>query len=1677
MADEGKNIRSVIKNATQWGLSSRLWGKGDTIATKEEINKDKEKPETPKMSVWPKLGLQTPSFGWLSGWLNLKKGENASKSEVVSQPKVDNWIQNTAGWISVSQQPPVSSPFENNINTPINNIKVEQFNNEWIKRPLEWGLNLRKGEEFKNPLIETEIDRVKRMSRGVQDLYIDAYKRAKNGRFVDASEVLGNAEYQKAFEWLDEKVVQDMVKDANLLASGEYDLTKVLYLYDKYKDLGLMINEDQLPAETKLAMLDKGGEEWGLMKYIDFWLALPQNLAKEWLKNVAGVDMDKWVEEERLKYEEEKKNVLLDSEVKDYAKRYVDKLDKEYEQYYHNEYETKFLDKNVWDSFAKEVKKVMKKQDMDWWEAEQYVLKNGTYNNLPYERFQHETVDQWRFWDDKEKEKEYNKKVKEIEKEIRRQHWEEDGWLADELKLLKPALFFGYDLLTKPGTMIKKLWKLWVGAVWKSAWWYIDLVDTLIQTSKNAIDTIKSGDNDGTFFENVLAPQSKDIKERIAGLWGESNWDEFMNTMERNANKGDVPWAKFMYKVLEEFDEDSLMADAMLEYFDNRYGGLLDGDTERLERAWKENKYEVLGDFSMFLQTVGLFSKVTGLVKAEEADRLIRVAWYMDDYELMGRAVGWINKSLIGWEKALMRWVWNTTRAITRGMRNVWDVILNKITAMDKETREFVRDNPWEVDKVLEQGANSQDILDRIVDRFDEAKQEKAMEWEVYDAIKKSNTPVKIKGILDDISKILKRNWLELTNDGIKINKTFSKAGISKINELSNFINDLRNLGDNANGEGVHWTRQLVDGIIEYDKEVKWADAVVNNMLKDVRGAIDNGIRRDIPALKDIDAKYAQTLKDIRELRQDWIDKDGKLKDGAYSKVRTITNKWANQPKLARIERLIPNITQELKSLAAAEAIERAWKSLVGQYANQIIWVGGWILWLVNLFSGWSALLPLLLSTVGFTLATPKNLVKILSFQGSAKRKLATQIDKIKNWIKLNGKETQELTKYINDNKDAIAEDVKYLYEKGVLDDKEVAKMIENKLKEVKIAWNWEKNIYNKDNNLISNQNKDGVIKEGWNDTRKSEENLWWLEKEEKGVKQWGVWEKTSWQAWNNGGRVSQEDWGYLKLAQNWDEIVANLERIKANNPDGYKMDIHWADKYGNWKRKTFQSNDGKSSVTVKDDGDITSLVSEPGLKRGKELVITAIMNWWEKLDCYEEYLPTLYQNAGFEPVARVKFNAEYAPKDWKGKGQDIIVMMRRNNDSAEMVDKNWWQYEKYDLDDLPVMEYDEALKFRDELLKERKMENLWEEKKNPETWKKYTQEDIDKEVKKVRDKYLKDEKALRELYDRYKIENEELKDAEVEKIFDKNGYINPDGLRNLINEELSDKLWVSDNILASTNHPAVSKITDAFVEMVGNDMIKKAKRGEDVTVAFIWGWGWSWKSGWPKAMISEGFVKKGDKVDMTLDVVGWADELKNLMVKAAQEWVLDKMHFKVAYVNATTEDAGKWAIMRTINQNVKGLKRKWEDIEEVKSMWMEGKNRLYAWRSLPFKVFEEGHLKSVWDKKGLALYTDLAKKVDNIDFMITSRVGGKDRGVVKYIVKKDGEFRINWNKLDELIKDITRNKKRWLDWDKLRSEGDKALRRGEISQRQYKDMFGDNGKLGYLLMLVAMKEEERSLD
>jgi hypothetical protein len=89
------------------------------------------------------------------------------------------------------------------------------------------------------------------MSKGVENLYIDAYNRNVNGGELTIEDVLANKNYQQQLKGMDEKVLAEMINDANYLAQFDYSTDNVLALMDKYKDLGLDIDMDNLPPQTK----------------------------------------------------------------------------------------------------------------------------------------------------------------------------------------------------------------------------------------------------------------------------------------------------------------------------------------------------------------------------------------------------------------------------------------------------------------------------------------------------------------------------------------------------------------------------------------------------------------------------------------------------------------------------------------------------------------------------------------------------------------------------------------------------------------------------------------------------------------------------------------------------------------------------------------------------------------------------------------------------------------------------------------------------------------------------------------------------------------------------------------------------------------------------------------------------------------------------------------------------------------------------------------------------------------------------------------------------------------------------------------------------------------------------------------------------------------------------------
>lgn len=98
------------------------------------------------------------------------------------------------------------------------------------------------------------------------------------------------------------------------------------------------------------------------------------------------------------------------------------------------------------------------------------------------------------------------------------------------------------------------------------------------------------------------------------------------------------------------------------------------------------------------------------------------------------------------------------------------------------------------------------------------------------------------------------------------------------------------------------------------------------------------------------------------------------------------------------------------------------------------------------------------------------------------------------------------------------------------------------------------------------------------------------------------------------------------------------------------------------------------------------------------------------KLDCYGEQLVSVYERYGFQPVARVEFNEEFANVGWdESKGRPYIYFMVHNGDSASTVVQNFKNYEHMSyaaLEQLPTYDkngYDHAAAYRDTILANRK--------------------------------------------------------------------------------------------------------------------------------------------------------------------------------------------------------------------------------------------------------------------------------------------------------------------------------------------------------------------------------------
>lgn len=149
----------------------------------------------------------------------------------------------------------------------------------------------------------------------------------------------------------------------------------------------------------------------------------------------------------------------------------------------------------------------------------------------------------------------------------------------------------------------------------------------------------------------------------------------------------------------------------------------------------------------------------------------------------------------------------------------------------------------------------------------------------------------------------------------------------------------------------------------------------------------------------------------------------------------------------------------------------------------------------------------------------------------------------------------------------------------------------------------------------------------------------------------------------------------------------------EADTINGWAVSPQDAEDLRKRKVKLLLNDDGTIGLGVTPDGDIIGVFKNPQSQTKRALFTmlpTAIANGGVKLDCYGAELVGQYQRFGFIPVARVKFNAEYANPGWTAdKGEPDIYFMIHNGDSAEValqkaINNEYIKYSQDYLDSLP---------------------------------------------------------------------------------------------------------------------------------------------------------------------------------------------------------------------------------------------------------------------------------------------------------------------------------------------------------------------------------------------------------
>ena len=394
--------------------------------------------------------------------------------------------------------------------------------------------------------------------------------------------------------------------------------------------------------------------------------------------------------------------------------------------------------------------------------------------------------------------------------------------------------------------------------------------------------------------------------------------------------------------------------------------------------------------------------KVSGNTSLANAASNIPVIWSANDalaqkavwgiYGAMDNAAKLSDSNIVQWvnrivqdesslSKMLQEWKTGIEKIensqFWQAIKNAKEEFINKMTGLDEADRQFIRDNKKLVSDYMDWKKSVETVLDDVKNKIDEKQLANSEMGKEYDALREKGQTVDTQGLGSDMVDRLKKNKITINADWDLEFDKLSKYNASQQKALQDAWEVVKaaQAAENVDAGTILDLRQKLDDKLNRTwkptelRNMSSVDKSTENLIKEMRGVIDTRAKAQIDGLAELDSKYAPALEEMRQIKKDWFDSDGKLRDNARSKIRNLT-KGGNEERLSRLEKVAPWITQDLKALDVAQTIDRATKQGVGQYSKGILawsipaWIASPIAWLAGLWL--------------WILTTPKNYVKLI---------------------------------------------------------------------------------------------------------------------------------------------------------------------------------------------------------------------------------------------------------------------------------------------------------------------------------------------------------------------------------------------------------------------------------------------------------------------------------------------------------------------------------------------------------------------------------------------------------------------------------------------------------------------------------------------------------------------------